>query len=95
LSSDRSPESRGAPSSPPAPRLSLSELVRLQLDALTRTSGEHSSVELTRNAKGETQITVKVRTGDAGVETVDDAYAKARELYDMARVAYPSTSDAG
>lgn len=66
----------------PAPRLTLSRLVELQLAALARTGGEHSTVKLTRNARGETQVEVSVRSGERDVETADDAAAKAVELYD-------------
>lgn len=80
MSSELTPEA-GADLPQSAPRLTLSELVRLQLAALARGSSEHSSVELVENAKHETQVRVAVRTGDAGVETPDDALAKAFELY--------------
>lgn len=65
-------------------RLSLSDILALML---TRGSGERSSVSLTRNARGETQIEVTVRTGDA--ETIADAERDAREVYDRLRADYP------
>lgn len=68
-------------------RLSLSSIVELLLQ---RGAGEHSSVTLARNSKGETQIEVVVRTGEGGeVQTADQALAKAIELYDQARRQYP------
>lgn len=74
----------------PAPRLTLGELVRLQLAALSRGSGEHATVELARNAKGDTQIRVVARTGDAGVDTLEQAAQQARALYDELAAAYPT-----
>lgn len=76
----------------PAPtrRMSPSRMLELMLSRGTR---EHSSVTLSRNARGETQIEVVVRTDDSGlVPTVDDAAAKARELYDDLRAVYPTGS---
>jgi hypothetical protein len=70
-------------------RLSQSEIVERLLHALNRGGQEHSSVELTRNAKGDTQIRVSVRTGDEGVETVEAARMKAQEQYDHLRDLYP------
>lgn len=71
----------------PAKRMSLSQIVEL---LLARSPRDHSSVTLTRNAKGETQIEVVVRTGDEGeIVTPDAALVKAKELYDDAREAYP------
>lgn len=54
--------------------------------------GERSSVELSRNAKGETQIEVTVRTDESEITTADAAYAKACELYDLACAKYPTGS---
>lgn len=68
-------------------RMTLSNVLEL---LLARSASDRSSVTLTRNAKGETQIEVVVRTTEAGdVATADDAYAKAVELYDNARRQYP------
>jgi hypothetical protein len=78
-----------ASGAPPAPRLTLSELNRQLLAALTRTPLEHSTVRLTRNAKGDTQIEVACRTGENECETIDEAAAKAREVYDGLRRDYP------
>lgn len=80
-----------APSSnEPARRMTLSHVVELLLN---RGASERSSVTLSRNAKGETQIEVVVRTGEAGdVLTADDALAKATELYDKARRQYPTSA---
>lgn len=68
-------------------RLTLSDVVDRLLD---RGPTDHSSVTLSRNAKGDTQVEVVVRTGDSGeVQTADQAAAKARELYDTLTAAYP------
>jgi hypothetical protein len=74
----------------PGRRMTLSNVLELLLE---RKGGEHSSVTLTRNAKGETQIDVCVRTAELGdVQTVDSAYDKAIELYDKARSRYPMSA---
>lgn len=71
-------------------RLTLSQIVEAQLAALNRAGGEHSTVRLTRNAKGDTQIEVVVRTGDEShIVTAADAATHARAIYDDLRVAYP------
>ncbi len=68
-------------------RMSLSQIVELLLQ---RGGGEHSSVTLSRNSKGDTQIEVVVRTGESGdVTTAAEALTKAMELYDQARRQYP------
>jgi hypothetical protein len=71
-----------------AKRLTLSQIVE---QLLTRGGGERSSVTLTRNATGETQIEVKVRTGDdSDVTTVEDAERKAVEVYGRLRDDFPA-----
>lgn len=68
-------------------RLSLSEIVRL---LLSRTPHDRSSVTLTRNAKGVTQIDVTVRTGDDDdLATPRDAERHAVEIYERLRARYP------
>jgi hypothetical protein len=72
-------------------RLTLSQIVEILLQ---RSPRDHSSVSLTRNAKGETQIEVVVRTGDAGeLLTVAEAEAEAAEVYDRLRARYPTSGD--
>lgn len=67
-------------------RMTLSRVVEM---LLTRNAGEKSVVALTRNANGDTQIEVRVGTGnDADVQTVEEAEAKAREVYDRLAAAY-------
>jgi hypothetical protein len=56
---------------------------------LERGGGEHSSVVLTRNSKGDTQIEVTVRTDGETIVSADEAFAKACELYDAACTKYP------
>jgi hypothetical protein len=70
-------------------RLTQSEIVERLLHALNRGGQDHSTIELSRNAKGDTQIRVSVRTGEGGVETVDEARAKATEQYEHLRELYP------
>lgn len=67
-------------------RLTLSEIVELLLQ---RNPSDHSTVKLTRNAKGDTQIEVSVRTGEPGLESIEQARAKAEEQYDHLRSMYP------
>lgn len=71
----------------PAKRMSLSQVVEALLQ---RGGGEHSSVTLSRNSKGETQIEVVVRTGDQGaVTTIEEAEIAASDVYGRLRTVYP------
>ena len=55
-------------------------------------SRRHSSVTLTRNASGETQIEVTVATDEAGViSTVEEAEERAREVYARLVAGYPAS----
>lgn len=75
-------------------RVTNAELVRGLIDAVTKTGGEHSTIKLTRNAKGDTQIEVSVRTGDSPeVVTAADAVAEAVRLYDNLRELYPMSAE--
>lgn len=88
---------KAKPAAPPATihrRLTLSDVVELAFATLNRSGVDHSTVKLTRNAKGDTQIEVSVRTGEPGVETVEQAAAKAREVYDGIAAAYPMSEPA-
>lgn len=89
LSAASARRGEGSPLNDKPRRLSQSEIVERLLHALNRGGQEHSSVELTRNAKGDTQIRVSVRTGDEGVESVEQARMKAQEQYDHLRDLYP------
>lgn len=80
--------------SAPAKRLSLSEIVGAQLAILNRNGSEHSSVKLIQGARGQTQIEVVVRTGDeATLLTVDQAAAKAAEIYNELRAQFPMVAE--
>lgn len=71
-------------------RLTLSEIV---LHLLQRSGNERSSVALSRNAKGVTQIDVTVRTGDTeGITSALDAEREATAIYDRLRRQYPLPS---
>lgn len=73
----------------PTPRITQSEIIRALLE---RGSSERSSVTIARNAKGEVQLEVIVRTGDAGaVQTPEDAERIAGEVYDRLVARYPYT----
>jgi hypothetical protein len=79
----------GSPLNDKPRRLTQSQIVERLLHALNRGGQDHSTIELSRNAKGDTQIRVSVRTGEGGVETVEEARAKATEQYDHLRELYP------
>lgn len=83
LAAARNPEPAADP-----PRMTLGRVVELLL-----AKGGHagSSVSLTRNAKGETQIEVVVRTGD-DVPTTTDAELIAQDVFDRLRARYPMSS---
>lgn len=71
-------------------RMTLSDVLER---LLARGAGEHSSVTLSRNSKGETQIEVTVRTGEnEDVQTVEQAMSKARATYDDLTARYPTGS---
>lgn len=70
--------------------ITRAEILRGMLSALNKTGGEHSTIRLTRNAKGDTQIEVSVRTGDSpAIETAADASAEAVRLYENLRELFP------
>lgn len=71
-------------------RVTLSEIVEQLIAAQSKHGGERSAVKLTRNARGDTQIEVTVRTGDStGIETVDDCAAEANRVYEALSLVYP------
>ena len=82
---------RAAPSPSEAPRrMTLSQVVE---HLLHRGGSQSNSVTLTRNAKGETQIEVVVRTdAELGIVTPDDAREAAETVYDALRDKYPLVS---
>lgn len=75
-------------------RLTQGEILAALLERIVAGAGtEHSSVELTRNAKGDVQIKVAVRTGESDeVLTAEHAAAKARSIYDALAAIYPMSS---
>lgn len=71
--------------------MTLSQVVEKLLE---RGGTEHSSVTLSRNAKGATQIEVVVRTGDSGaVATVEEAEAVAISVYERLASRYPNVAE--
>ena len=70
------------------PRMTLSRVVEMLLE---RRDVGSSSVTLTRNAKGETQIEVVVRTCDS-VPTAEDAESVAQAVFERLRARYPLSS---
>lgn len=73
-------------------RMTMTEMVRA---LLTKQTAERSSVTLSRNAKGETQIEVVVRTSettDGSVPDVEAAEAVAVDVYERLRARYPLAS---
>lgn len=71
------------------PRLTLSEIVR---EGLAGNDG--SSVKLTRNARGEVQIEVRVGANEPGVDTVEQASGKAQAIFDALDAKYSSGGEA-
>jgi hypothetical protein len=56
---------------------------------------DNASVELTRNARGETQIDVQIRAADGtSIATADDAREKASEMFRDLRARFPLSSGA-
>ena len=70
------------------PRMTLSRVVEMLLE---RRDVGSSSVTLVRNAKGETQIEVVVRTCDS-VPTTEDAESVAQTVFERLRARYPLSS---
>jgi hypothetical protein len=76
----------------PERRITQGQIIRALLE---RGSSEHSSVTLSRNSKGETQIEVIVRTDDRGsITSPAEAEQVAREIYDRLQTTYPYTGTA-
>jgi hypothetical protein len=68
-------------------RMSMGRVVEMLLQ---RGSSNSSSVTLTRNAKGETQIEVVIRTDEAhDINSPGEAEAVATTIYDALRTKYP------
>lgn len=78
---------------PKRKRITKDEILAAHLAAMTHTGSEHSSARLARNAKGDTQIEVVVRTGDTPeIATAADALAEAIRLYTNACELLPMTN---
>lgn len=60
-----------------------------------RGSSGGSSITLARNARGDTQVEVVVRVGDGEIATIDQAFAKATDLYDRTLKQYPRRDQSG
>ena len=78
-----------------APRkrpIALSEVVRRQLDALSKPRAAATSVSLARNAKGNTQIEVSVAAAEG--ETLEHAAEHAQTVYDDLCHRYPLNVEA-
>lgn len=52
-------------------------------------SHDNGEVTFTRNAKGETQITVSAKSGEHRLKTLAGLEAETRKVYDAARMRYP------
>jgi hypothetical protein len=76
------------PPKTPGNRLTLSKIVEAQVMLMGRVSAERSSVKLTRNAKGDTQIEVRVAIGENGVDSAEAANSKAQQIYDALTAKY-------
>lgn len=80
----------------PGKRLSVSQVAAALLEAQTRARAAGSSVTLTRNAKGNTQIEVVVRAGDSDlIQTAHDAELEAQAIYDRLCAAYAMLEESG
>jgi hypothetical protein len=74
-------------------RMTLSQVVEKLLE---RGSSEHSSVTLSRNAKGNTQIEVVVRASEnSSVTSVEEAEAVAVSIYERLAQRYPNGDESG
>lgn len=79
----------------PRRRITQAEIMEQLIGALSRSGQDHSSVRLSRNARGDTQIEVVVRTGDTPeVQTAADCSERARQIYDHLCGLYPMAAAA-
>ncbi|MCI0346582.1 MAG: hypothetical protein L0221_14230 [Chloroflexi bacterium] len=75
--------------------ITRAEILRGLLSAVNKTGGEHSTIRLSRNAKGDTQFEVSVRTGESdALATAADAQAEAVRLYRMLDELFPMLAKA-
>jgi hypothetical protein len=71
------------------------DILRSFLTAMENRSGVSSSVVLSRNAKGDAQFEVTVRSGDSPeIVTAADAHREAVRIFDALSLTYKRESDA-
>ena len=88
----RLPEIAEPGEEPKRRRVSKDDVLAALLARATSVGSEHSSVRLSRNAKGDTQVEVVVRSGDSPeIQTAAQATAEAVRIYDNLRELYPMT----
>lgn len=90
----RTGEEGGVQTVEEAEQKALEVYARLEDRYPPRNGHDNGSIEVTRNAKGETQISVEMKTGENGVTTLEDAAYKALGTYDRTRMRYPMPGDA-
>lgn len=72
------------------PSLTQRDILAALLAAQTKQGSEHSSVKLTRNAKGDAQLEVIVRTGEsAEIDTAAKAADEAVRIYNSLCELFP------
>lgn len=87
---DVTAQARDGESVEDAERMAREVFERLRMKYPRRdTSHENGEVSLTRNAKGETQITVTAKTGEGRFAKLATLEAETRKVYDTARMKYP------
>jgi len=64
---------------------------RLREQYPLRNGHDHSEITLTRNAKGETQVAISMKSSDEGAPTLQAATDQVRDAYDTLRMKYPMT----
>jgi hypothetical protein len=62
---------------------------RLRASYPAQDGHDNAEVALTRNAKGETQIAIEMKTSAAGESSLDTTATRTREAYDALRMKYP------
>lgn len=73
-----------------AERIALAAFERMSKRYPRKDAGhDNGEVTFTRNAKGETQISVSAKTGDQRLKTLAGLEAETRKVYDNARMKYP------
>lgn len=81
------------PAPAPRRRVTKDDVLAGFLASINKAGGERSSVRLARNAKGDMQFEIVVRTGDtASIETAEQAVAEANRLAEMLATLYPMST---